>query len=400
MLATRLIQWLFGASLMVSALSYANDETWANWQEEPISPVTFNSHFRARLGQWLANSNHPSSWSAQSAMLRLGADYHDDRYQLDFKMDLNYSAADNVLSGDVRTLALKFDLADLGTDSALLNSLGLKVGRQSLSWGVGDFVFINDLFAKNWQAFFDGSDIQYLKQPNDALKLSYYGNTVGLDVVYLPQSNSDILIVMPPQAIRSPSGGTTNARLYFSDQQTDFALYASDGVSSSPVMRNGQMRYAKRRSLGASAVMPLASGLLKFELGRYWDEFVTNHSIENDKASQRRYLIAYEFELRPRLTLTLQAYQENDVDDFAMDDRQLVTAQFSYLSQDSLWNSQLMSFYSPNHHDNYLRLTSTYRHNDHLSLTFGANTLAGEPQSFFGRLSTYDNAYLRVTYYF
>ena len=38
------------------------------------------------------------------------------------------------------------------------DSLDLKVGRQILTWGTGDLLFINDMFPKDWQSFFIGRD--------------------------------------------------------------------------------------------------------------------------------------------------------------------------------------------------------------------------------------------------
>ena len=47
-----------------------------------------------------------------------------------------------------------------------LESVDLKIGRQVLTWGTGDLVFLNDLFPKDWQSFFIGRDDEYLKKPS------------------------------------------------------------------------------------------------------------------------------------------------------------------------------------------------------------------------------------------
>ena len=38
------------------------------------------------------------------------------------------------------------------------DNMDIKVGRQILTWGTGDLLFINDMFPKDWQAFFIGRD--------------------------------------------------------------------------------------------------------------------------------------------------------------------------------------------------------------------------------------------------
>ncbi len=62
----------------------------------------------------------------------------------------------------------------------------ITLGRQILTWGTGDLVFINDLFPKDWVSFFIGRDVEYLKAPSDALKVSAFSSWANLDLVYTP----------------------------------------------------------------------------------------------------------------------------------------------------------------------------------------------------------------------
>ena len=39
-----------------------------------------------------------------------------------------------------------------------------RVGRQVITWGVGDLLFINDIFPKDYEAFFSGRPMEYLKK--------------------------------------------------------------------------------------------------------------------------------------------------------------------------------------------------------------------------------------------
>src|SRR5690606_33752852 len=67
-----------------------------------------------------------------------------------------------------------YDLRQLRLTLRITDSLDLRVGRQVLTWGTGDLLFINDLFPKDWQSFFIGRDEEYLKAPSDSLRLGWY----------------------------------------------------------------------------------------------------------------------------------------------------------------------------------------------------------------------------------
>ncbi|MEK7850921.1 MAG: hypothetical protein AAB275_03480, partial [Deltaproteobacteria bacterium] len=41
-------------------------------------------------------------------------------------------------------------------------AIDLRVGRQIITWGTGDLMFINDIFPKNYNAFFSGRPMEYL----------------------------------------------------------------------------------------------------------------------------------------------------------------------------------------------------------------------------------------------
>lgn len=59
-------------------------------------------------------------------------------------------------------------------------SLNLKLGRQILTWGVSDYLYVNDLFPKNYDSFFTGGGFDRMKEPVDGLRSAWHGG--GLDV--------------------------------------------------------------------------------------------------------------------------------------------------------------------------------------------------------------------------
>lgn len=70
-------------------------------------------------------------------------------------------------------------------------SLEITAGRQVLSWGPAQFEFVNDRFAKDFEAFFVGRDLEYLKAPNDALRARSFLGGWTLDLVLAPIFQAD-----------------------------------------------------------------------------------------------------------------------------------------------------------------------------------------------------------------
>ena len=62
----------------------------------------------------------------------------------------------------------------------------IKLGRQIITWGTGDLLFINDLFPKDYVSFFTGRDDEYLKVPSDASRFSFFSKWASFDVVLIP----------------------------------------------------------------------------------------------------------------------------------------------------------------------------------------------------------------------
>ncbi|MBI4715228.1 MAG: hypothetical protein HY760_04720 [Nitrospirae bacterium] len=65
-------------------------------------------------------------------------------------------------------------------------SFDLRMGRQVITWGVGDLLFINDLFPKDYAAFFSGRPLEYLKTGSDAVKAGFFSDGLSADLVVIP----------------------------------------------------------------------------------------------------------------------------------------------------------------------------------------------------------------------
>ena len=96
--------------------------------------------------------------------------------------------------GDLVTEEADFDLREANVFPGQQDYMDLKIGRQILTWGTGDLLFINDMFPKDWQSFFIGRDTEYLKAPSDAAKISLFSDAVNADIVFTPQFDPDRFI--------------------------------------------------------------------------------------------------------------------------------------------------------------------------------------------------------------
>jgi hypothetical protein len=69
----------------------------------------------------------------------------------------------DLLSDAVADERNEVDLREAYIKLYLVRWMDVKAGRQVATWGTGDLIFANDLFAKDWRAFFTGLDDSYLK---------------------------------------------------------------------------------------------------------------------------------------------------------------------------------------------------------------------------------------------
>jgi hypothetical protein len=203
----------------------------------------------------------------------------------------------------------------------------LRMGRQVITWGVGDLVFINDVFPKDWTALIAGQPLQYLKLGSDAANLNLYLGPVSAQVVAVPFFQADVLPdgtrltgftpfpgrptrdVQPDQRI-----GNTEVALRLSGRvgRFDTAAYAFRGFWGSPpgVELDGEDAvrfYPALAVYGVSVQGGFAQGILSLETGFYDsrdDPDGRNPAIEN---SQLRALVGYQRALGGDLTVGAQS---------------------------------------------------------------------------------------------
>lgn len=325
------------------------------------------------------------------------------------------------------------DLRELWISLTPIDSMDIKAGRQILTWGTGNLIFLNDLFPKDYQSFFLGRDLEYLKAPSDAVKASFYTDVANLDMVYTPRFDADRSVDgtrlsffdpaldrvrdedMPVTTDRPDTWFEDDEialRVYRNVQTYELAAYFYDGFWKGPAgsdPESGRRTFPPLSVYGASIRGPVGAGIGNVEFAWYRskdDEDGKDPLVNN---SELRFLVGYEQEIATDLTLGLQYYLEKmlDYDEYqanlpqgfsARDEaRQWLTVDLTQalLAQNQLTLS-LFSFYSLSGEDLYLRPKITYDYTDNWRFQVGANIFLGHQNTFFGQFEENSNVYAAV----
>jgi hypothetical protein len=369
--------------------------------------------------------NFASRQALGDVRARIETEWANDKLIVTLKGDGVYD--DYLEDFDVETRELSVKLSP-GT------SVDLKIGRQVLTWGTGDLLFLNDLFPKSWVNFFSGRDDEYLKAPSDAVRATWYSSKINLDVVWSPEFEPDdylsgtrfsffspllgtTVAPRPPLTAEAPDDGIEDGelalRLFKTAGSTEFAAYAYRGFFKRPLglSANLEPRFPPLSVVGGSVRRPLGPGLVNAEVAYHdsrSDGDGTNPLVPND---QLRLLAGYEFEARARLTVAFQVYVERTQDHAALIAnsptpqfeperlRHVLTNRLTYRDARDKLTLSLFTFYSASDKDHYLRPVASFRKSDHWTLTAGANLFGGEKShTFFGQLEDNSNAYIRVRF--
>ncbi len=316
--------------------------------------------------------------------------------------------------------------------------MDLKVGRQVLTWGTGDYLFVNDLFPKDYVSFFTGRDDEYLKLPSDALKLSLFTDPMDLDLVIIPFFEPDETVKGQRLSFFDPFEGRivgtesqrkiieqvdslenteVALRLYRNIGSFELALYGFRGFYKEPRGTKDEAKkevyYPRLNVYGASLRGPFAGGIGSVEIGYYdsrEDRKGRNRLVENPYI---RYLFGYERDLGGDLKGEVQylleemihydAYRGSLRDGDVERDRfrHLLTFKVTKLLKEQTLEVSFFAFYSPSDEDLYLRPRVSYSITDRWKVSVGGNIFWGRKDyTEFGQLDGNDNIYTRIRYSF
>jgi len=418
-------------SFAIAAGVSAQDDDWSDegwedeWGEEP-SGLQWTGFLEGAFGRRLQSDPQVGrSRTLGDLRLRLETAWSNDRLNAGFKGDVWYDAVPEEFDAEVRDLTVAFSPT---------GNLDMNLGRQVLTWGTGDLLFLNDLFPKDWVSFFAGRDTEYLKAPSNTVRSTWYTERLNVDFAWTPVFEPDnfltgerfsffsplagsIVAPRPPlhavEPDKSFSNGEFALRLFRTVNGNEYAAYGYHGFFKQPtaLTANFQSTFAPLSALGASLRRPLLSGLFNTEVSYYAsrdDRGGTDPAVPND---QLRFLLGYEWEAVTHLTVALQYYLEWTLDHdqllanspapgFEPDEyRHVVTNRLTWRLQQDKLSLSLFTFYSPSDDDFYLRPSIAYRYSDQWSVSGGANLFGGDaPHTFFNQFSDNGNAYVRIRY--
>ncbi|MBW8040141.1 MAG: hypothetical protein FVQ85_09105 [Planctomycetes bacterium] len=388
-------------------------------------PIETHGFYEIRSGYRVRKDPHQKDMSVMENRFQIDLASYPDWGDLKVKGDV---------LGDLVEEQADFDLREGSIFTQPLEFMDLKVGRQILTWGTGDLIFINDMFPKDWQSFFIGRDTEYLKAPSDAAKVSLFGDWANLDFVYTPKFDPDRFIsgerlsywnstlgrIAGQDAITHTDrpnrwfrDSEFAARLYKNINNYEVAVYGYRGYFKSPGGLDGtQAIFPDLNVYGASVRGNAGKGIGNLEFGYYEsadDQSGNNGFINN---SEFRFLAGYTQEVGKDFTAGLQYYIEHmtDYGEYldnlpagpARDrDRHLVTVRLTKLLMNQNLRCSLFTYYSPTDKDVYMRPNLNYKVSDDVAVEVGANIFFGDfPNTFFGQFENNSNIYAAVRYSF
>ncbi|MBI4365113.1 MAG: hypothetical protein HY568_06770, partial [Candidatus Latescibacteria bacterium] len=313
----------------------------------------------------------------------------------------------------------------------------LRAGRQVVTWGVGDLLFTNDIFPKDWVAFFTGRPLEYLKLGSDAIKLDLHPRAFDAEIIVMPSFQPDRYptpdkLVLPdpfppglPRLVQDPERSVRNLEFagrisrYVSDW--GLSLYASRTYYRTPAMALDDATaptaviefFPRLRTYGVSATGSFLGGVGSLE-GAYWDSeedrLGTNPAIENSKLKS---LAGYTCPLWKEATLGLQGYLDWTLDHDAYraslppgypilsERRWTATLRLTQFLRNQTVTGNLFMFWGVTEDDGYLIPSARYAATDNVSVELGANVFFGrESHTLFGALDENDNLYATMRYSF
>ncbi|MCC6345722.1 MAG: hypothetical protein IT388_00890 [Nitrospirales bacterium] len=316
-------------------------------------------------------------------------------------------------------------------------SWDLRAGRQIITWGLGDLLFINDVFPKDYEAFFSGRPLEYMKKGIDGVKAGIYPAFASFEIVVIPFFEPNHFPDSGRFRMFDPLRGITNrsrekppttlentevaVRVYRDVLGFDTSLYFYRGFFRQPSAFPDNLAapaslmflYPELNVYGASAQGRALGGVVSLEAGYYdsrQDRSGKDPLIPN---SQARFLLGYQRQLWEDGTLGLQYYAEYMRDHSAYEEtlppgfpkerkiRHLTSARFTQFFLHQTLRLSFFSFYSPTEGDYLLNPEAKYNFTDRIWAALGVMAFGGgEPWSQFGQLDRNDNLYLQMRYEF
>lgn len=414
---SRLKALIVYAALFVMSFSHAN-----------ASDVSIHGFIQGNYSVDTSASNPDGKdfkWAEERVQLKLDASK--EPLHLFLKTDAFYDHID-----DASHLELREGYADY-----LSSSWDTRIGRQIITWGLGDLIFINDVFPKDYEAFFSGRPLEYLKIGSDAVKIGMYPSFASAELIVIPffepnnfPDHKRFFMFDPMPAVTEreegkPANIIENTeiafRMYRDLSGFDAALYFYKGFFRQPSMFPDSMTsptkidlvYPELSVYGASLQGRALDGVLSLEAGYYDSREDRGGTDPMTPNSQAKFLIGYQRQMWEDFTIGLQyygeymddysEYEENLPSGFPQDKKlhDLASVRLTQFLIHQTLRLSFFSFYSPSNDDYLLNPEIKYNLTDSVWTAVGANVFGGGDEwDQFGSLDENDNVYVQVRYEF
>lgn len=353
---------------------------------------------------------------------------NEQRLQLLGEWRLSKSLASTVRVDAINDLALRH--SSVRTREAYLDwtaskTLSIRAGRQVITWGVADYLFVNDVFPKNYDGFFSGKPFDHMKAAVDAVKfnallqdneLEWVIAKPAQDDMPLPQRFISQALPAGMQATRtSAQGGDFAMRLARKIGDWDGALYLARYHSRDAGLyfKGNGLQWAAQstRHLGASATGSIWGGVGLIEMSYSATTLPANNMNRFFFGKRAKVLVGYARDIGADVSISLQYLHELEMDyaayqrslapmvSAAARSRQTLYArvQGKFLHQSLSVGAQL---FAAQDGGKYFNPFVSYALMDGLNLEVGSNWFAGPTTSPYGMMKQDSNLYTSLRYSF
>ncbi len=364
-------------------------------------------------------------WAGEKLQIKVNADKGPLYFFL--KTDVSYDHIDSEDDLEFREAYMDYvsDLWDL------------RLGRQIITWGVGDLIFINDIYPKDYEAFFSGRPMEYLKIGSDALKIGIYPTAASIELVVIPFFEASNFPRVSRFRMYDPMPGITDRgtdepattlenmevalRIYRDLAGFDASAYYYRGFFRQWALQPDSLTRPSKINLvypelsvyGASIQGAVLEGILGVEAGFYdsrQDRDGDDPMIPNQSS---RLLIGYQRQFWEDFTAGMQyyaiymhdsnAYKKSLPAGFPMEEQwqDLMTVRLTQLLSHQTMRLSFFAFWSLADNDYLLMPEIKYNFTDHMWAAAGANIFGGGQEwNQFGSLDSNDNIYVQMRYEF
>lgn len=143
------------------------------------------------MGYRVKKDDFNSDYSIQQARFQFGSYGYFKKISFNLKADFIFDR-DYPSHFGLNPTEGWLDLREANINLHLGKFVSFSIGRKSYTWGNSGFLFVNDLFAKNWQAKIFGMDNNYFKIPIDMASLSLSVWNINALFIFSPKHTPDL----------------------------------------------------------------------------------------------------------------------------------------------------------------------------------------------------------------